>query len=288
MNDLSFVRGCILDLDGTVYRGQALIPGAMAAVKNLQQAGVGVVYLSNNASVSRAGVAAKLTGLGLAATPEQVVTGTSLAAGYVRAYYPEQRALLVGEEGLLDELRLAGVECEEAGGMRFQAHQYGLVVVGCDRHFTYAKLDQALQVLLAGGALVATDGDATYPTEDGLMPGTGAVLASIERAAGMPAIVAGKPSGYSAQVACATIGLPPEDCVVIGDRLDSDIALGRSLGGSALVLTGVTTEGQLHEARDEEQPDFVFADLMDAVQAILPVVAGSLKRSDPPRAVSDR
>lgn len=288
MRNLSFVRGCVLDLDGTVYRGMTPIRGAIEAVRRLQQASVPVAYLSNNASVSRAGVAAKLTGLGLEAHPKEVITGTSLAANYVRHHYPGKKALLIGEPGLLDELRLAGVKCCEAGDSCFRAEEYGVVVVGCDRHFNYRKLNQALQVTLTGGALVATDGDATYPTENGLMPGTGAVLAGIERAAGFRAIVAGKPSEYSASQASAMLGLPARACLVIGDRLDSDIAVGRHLGGSAHVFTGVTTEEELRKATGDQKPDFVFPDLPAVVEAVLGAQSKARGRHPSQEVCSDR
>lgn len=266
MKNLSFVRGCLIDLDGTVYRGRMPIPGAIEAVQRLEAAGIKVGYLSNNASVSRAGVARRLIQLGLELELPQVVTGTSLAASYVKDHFADRMALLIGEEGLAEELQLANITFGRAGESDFNALDYGAVVVGCDRHFSYVKLNQALQVLLLGGGLIATDGDATYPTEEGVMPGTGAVLAGIERAAGREAIVAGKPSRYAAQKACEALRLSLDECLVIGDRLDSDIALGQHIGGSALVYTGVTEPG--FDA-DIYKPSFAKDDLAEVVEVIL-------------------
>ena len=245
--NLQHVRGLALDLDGTIYRGNMAIPGAVEAVEQLLAAGVRIVYLSNNATQSRQEVVQRLHNLGLAATVDTVLTGTSLAASYARLHAGGQRALAIGEPGLLTELRLAGVDFVPAGEAVTDVDSFGLVIVGGDYHFSYTKLTQALHALQGDALLLATDADATFPAADGLKPGTGAILASIERVSGKTAVVAAKPSLFAATQSCAALQLSPQECLAVGDRLDSDIALGEHLGGAALLLTGVTSRSSFKD-----------------------------------------
>jgi HAD superfamily hydrolase (TIGR01450 family) len=186
MRPLYEVQGVILDLDGTVYRGNRSIPGASAAVERMLEAGLQIVYLSNNASDTRKDVTDKLERHGLPVASIPVITGTSLLAAYLYQHSRSGRVLIVGEAGLAEEIRMVGWEGVMAGSKRANScAEYDAVAVGCDRYFSYEKLDQAYQAIVRGAYLVATDRDSTYPTETGAMPGTGAVLTGIEFASSL-------------------------------------------------------------------------------------------------------
>jgi 4-nitrophenyl phosphatase len=180
-----------------------------------------------------------------------------VAAQFLRRRFGSVRFWYIGEEGILEEMRAAGhtlVSAEEAEW----------IVVGMDRSLTYEKLAQALRALLRGARLLATNEDPTFPTPEGLVPGAGAVVGALRGMGFPPEIVVGKPSPISFQVALEVLGLGPSEVLMIGDRLDTDIAGAQALGmDTALVLSGVTKPEDLTEARI--RPTYVAWDLLELV-----------------------
>ncbi|MGH2551500.1 MAG: HAD-IIA family hydrolase, partial [Thermomicrobiales bacterium] len=141
------------------------------------------------------------------------------------------------------------------------------VVIGLDLEFTYAKLKRGNKAIRAGAAFVATNADATLPTEEGLVPGAGSVVAALQTASGVTPVMIGKPEPTTILMSAKAMGLEPSDCVMIGDRLDTDILAGSRAGTlTALVLTGVSTRDEIATA--EALPDLVFSDLT-AMLAVL-------------------
>ena len=248
-------RGFLLDLDGTVYLGERLLPGAQAVLAALRAAGRRVCFLSNKPIQSRADYAAKLTRLGIPAAVEEVINSSYVLARHLAQEAPGARCFVIGEPPLVEELRAAGRAPVDDARVDY-------VVVAFDRTFDYRKLDVALQAVKRHGArLVGTNPDRTCPVEGGEVPDAGGMIGAVEGVTGQRVDpVVGKPSPITLRVALAHLGLPPSDCAIVGDRLETDIAMGRAAGlPTILVLTGVTRPGDPEIAR--WRPDHVVSSL---------------------------
>jgi NagD protein len=244
-------RGWLFDLDGTVYLGEAVIPGAAETIAALRAAGRRVAFLSNKPLYTRADYAAKLTRLGIPATAADVVNSSLVLARHLRTLDPGAPVFVIGEPPLVGELRAHGFEVRADADVRW-------VVIAFDRTFDYAKLDTALQAVRRHRArLIATNPDRTCPVEGGEIPDCAGMIAAVEAVTGerVEAIV-GKPSPLTLRVALETVGVEAHDCVIVGDRLETDIAMGKALGlATVLVLTGITRAGDPRIA--ELRPDRV-------------------------------
>lgn len=252
-------RGWLLDLDGTVYLGDALIPGADAVIAALRAAGRRVAFLSNKPLQSRAEYAAKLTRLGVPATAEDVVNSSVVLARHLAHLDPGAPVFVIGEPSLVAELQAAGFETRADPRVRW-------VVISFDRTFDYAKLNTALQAVTRHRArLIATNPDRTCPVDGGEIPDCAGMIAAVEAVTNRRVeIVVGKPSPIILKAALAVLGLPARECVIVGDRLETDIAMGQAEGlGTILVLTGVTRPGDRRIA--EVAPDLVLPSLRDVV-----------------------
>ncbi|HEY4016614.1 MAG TPA: HAD-IIA family hydrolase [Polyangiaceae bacterium] len=223
----------ILDLDGTLYRGEEPLPAAREALAALRAHGSRVRFLTNNSTRRPEEYAAKLSKMGFQAAPHEMYTSAMAAAETLRG--SARSAMVVGEEGLVSALERAGVT---TGGDRPDA-----VVVGLCRTFDYAMMSQAMQHLLRPDVrFVATNGDLTFPLEGGrLIPGSGAIVRAIASCAGREPEVVGKPNPYAIECILREAGVAAADTLVVGDRMETDIAAGRRAGCAVhLVLTGVT------------------------------------------------
>ena len=258
-------RAYIFDLDGVIYRGEEPQSGAAEIIQTLRSRGEQVYFLTNNSTQSRSQYAEKLTRLGVPARPEDVMTSAYATALYIREHKPGNcRAYVVGESGLKQELRSEGIEVvEEPNGKPID-----FVVAGLDREFNYAKLFNAQQAILKGAIFVATNRDPTFPLEEGLLcPGGGTMVAAIQTATGVDPQVIGKPDTYSVKKVMDMAGATPEETVVIGDRLDTDVWGGKRAGArTVLVLTGVTTEAEARNAPEEMKPDWIIRSLAELIQ----------------------
>lgn len=254
-------RGWLLDLDGTVYRGEALIPGADTTIAALRAAGRRVAFLSNKPLATRADYAAKLSRLGVPATPADVVTSSLVLARHLRRLDPGAPLFVIGEPPLVAELTAHGFEVRSD-------HRVRWVVIAFDRTFDYAKLDTALQAVRRSGArLIATNPDRTCPTEDGEIPDCAGMTAAVEAVTGRAVeVVVGKPSPLILEVALATLGVPAAEAVMVGDRIETDIVMGKRLGlATVLVLSGVTARDDPRVA--ETAPDLVLPSIRELVDA---------------------
>jgi glycerol 3-phosphatase-2 len=267
------IRLVALDLDGVVWRGEEVLPGAREALQDALRRGLDLRYVSNNSTAHRATVSDRLAGLGLPAGTERVLTSGFVTGRWLRERLPEGTpVLVVGEEGLERELREAGLVPRRAGAgagaVVPEAAAPKAVVVGMDRQFDYAGLAEAQAAILSGALFVATNRDATFPTPHGLKPGAGAIVAAVATAAEQEPVLLGKPGLALAEVLAAVTGVQPAETLFVGDRLSTDIAMGRAAGMvTVLVLTGVTSPEDLEAARaagsDELLPDYVLAGLAD-------------------------
>lgn len=234
--------GYLFDLDGTVYLGEGLIPGADRTIAELRQRGAEVLFLSNKPIARRATYADKLSKLGIPATEGDVVNSPLAAARYLASEHAGARVMVIGEQPLLDELTEAGVKLTGA------VAETDILLVSWDRQITYDTLHRAHDALTAGARFFATNPDVTCPVEGGRMvPDCGANIAYLEASTGRGLeVMIGKPSPIITEMALAQMGLGPQDCLMVGDRLNTDMAMGESAGlDTCLVLTGCTSRGDL-------------------------------------------
>lgn len=249
----------VFDLDGVVYRGDAGIEGAGAAMLTLQQAGWKLLFATNNASQPQHAVAEKITSrTGFAVDPADVVTSAMAAARFMQGRYAT--TYVVGAEGLKWEMNRAGIAVVDGP-------QVESVVVGVHFGLTYSEIDIASEAIRNGAAFIATNTDATYPTSGGrLAPGAGAVVAAVATASGVDPIICGKPHPAMGNM---VQDLAEGDVIwMVGDRLESDIELAKNHAWlSILPLTGVTTT--LDGAPADLIPDYVVDSIADVPEIVL-------------------
>ncbi len=252
--------GYALDLDGTVYLGEKLLPGAAEAISSLRQDGSRLVFVTNNPLHTGVEYAEKLRRLGVPASPAEIITSLDAMVGYLAQHRPGAPVVTVAEPLVDRTLAAAGHPIAE------RPEDASVVVVSFDRTFDYRKLHAAFRAVRAGAAIVATNPDPYCPTPDGGLPDCAAMLAAVEACTGRRAeAVVGKPSAHMAETILGRLGLPAADAAMVGDRLLTDVAMARAAGmGQVLVLTGATTAADVADAR--VRPEHVIASLADLVR----------------------
>jgi NagD protein len=262
----SMFKGFIFDLDGTVYLSDALILGANRVIRLLRESGRKVVFLSNKPIQTREDYASKLTRLGIPTKPNEVINSTFVMITYLQKIAPQARLFVVGESPFIEELRRAGFKITD------EPKEIDYVIAAFDRTFDYQKLNIAFQAIKLGAHFVATNPDRTCPIEGGEIPDCAGMIAAIEAVTNkkVEAIV-GKPSPIMIQTALEAMGLRPDDCILIGDRLETDIKMGKESGiATGLVLTGVTDEETLRASKGSSiQPDFIFQSIADVENLLI-------------------
>jgi glycerol-1-phosphatase len=235
----------VLDLDGCVWVGEAPTPGAPEAVSELRAAGKRVTFLTNDGRRAPEDYVRKLWSLGVQASLEEVVTAGA-AIQYLLAGRERTTAYVIGSPAIFRHVTDAGHRIVNGTD---QAGEAALVVVASHDEFNYRELKDATQALLAGAELIVANRDRTFPREDGLWPGTGAIVAALEYATGAKGHAVGKPEPQIFRAALDR--LSDGRVLVVGDRLDADLAGAAAVGlDGAIVLTGVTSRQQAEAARD--------------------------------------
>jgi phosphoglycolate/pyridoxal phosphate phosphatase family enzyme len=253
-------KGFIFDLDGTVYLSETLIPGADKVIHLLRESGKKVAFLSNKPIQTREDYASKLTRLGIPTRPDEVINSTFVMIKYLKKNAPKARLFVVGEDPFIEELRRADFMITE------EPKEIEYVITAFDRTFDYRKLNIAYQAIKLGAHFVATNPDRTCPVEGGEIPDCAGMIAAIEAVTNKKVeVIVGKPSPLIIQAALEVMGLKPEDCILIGDRLETDIKMGKESGiATGIVLTGVTNEDTLRSSKGSPiQPDFIFQSIAD-------------------------
>lgn len=252
-------RGVVLDLDGTVVRGDALLDGARDGVAALREHADAVLFLTNNPLRPASEHADRLRGFGVDATPEEVLTSADATVAYLRERHDGDRIFPIADDAIVAQLRDAALP------VTGDPAAADVVVAGYDPGFDFGALQAALDAFADGEtALVGTDPDVTIPTGDGLEPGSGAIVRAVAGVAERdPDAVLGKPSATTARLAADRLGVPPEACLLVGDRLDTDVALGDAAGmTTALVRTGVDADTAV-DGDAAVEPDHVLDSLGD-------------------------
>lgn len=235
--DRTKIRAVILDMDGVLWRGHKPIGNLPAIFKEMDQLGWKVILATNNPSATVEQFLEKLLRFGVVLRPDQIITSTVVASQYLKAKYPDAGPIyIIGEPGMVETF-------ERAGFSHSSRENVLAVVAGIDRQLSYEKLKQASLLIRSGKLFIGTNPDKTFPVPEGLAPGTGSIIAAIEAATGTQATIMGKPMPEMYKVCLQRLGSSPEETLVIGDRLETDILGGQTLGcRTALVLSGVTTE----------------------------------------------
>jgi len=261
----------LLDMDGVLYRGRHVLPGVPEALATLERAGHYLCFATNNGWSSTEEIVARLRHMGLTIQPDRLVTAAWMAAELLHDRWPRvRRPFVLGSQEVVRQLRGRGLQPVEEEAQR----EADALVVGIDLELTYRKLARAQAVGLRDVPFVATDLDGAYPWEESWLPGSGSIVAAVERATGRTATAAGKPEPhmYRALLQGLPTGIQP---VVVGDNLTTDIRAGRAAGyPSALVLSGIATAKDAAAASPSERPDFVVADLRAFVHEVVPRLGG--------------
>jgi phosphoglycolate/pyridoxal phosphate phosphatase family enzyme len=252
----------IFDLDGTVYLGDALLPTAGETISTLRDLGKRTVFLSNNPTHFRSDQAIKLTRLGLPTPDEDVINSSVVMVDFLRRNLPEAGLFVIGEEPLQTELRQAGFELTD------DIRRIDAVIASFDRTFEYRKLQIAFDAIRAGARFFATNADRYCPVPGGGQPDAAAIIAAIEACTNTKIeAVVGKPSRYMAEAILGLLDLPPQRCLMTGDRLETDVQMGLEAGmAAALTLTGATGEADL--AASEIRPTYVIGRLADLLPSL--------------------
>ena len=260
----------IFDLDGTVYLGDAALPGAVEGINELRRNGKRTLFISNKPLQPRDAYARKLTRLGIPTSSEDVIT-----SGFVLGYHlahtePDLRLYVIGENNLLNELRSHGLnivpEYVDQDPMQVIAPDgIDAVVVAFDRTLNYRKLNTAYQALVKGARFFATNPDKTCPMPGGAIPDAGGTIAALEYMTGRQVeLLAGKPSRLMIDVILRRLGVPPARVLLTGDRLETDIHMGQMAGMfTAVTLTGVSKRDDVK--RMSSPPDFIIESLKELV-----------------------
>ncbi len=247
----------IFDLDGTVYLGENLLPTAGPTIERLRAMGKRTVFLSNNPTYTCAEMAHKLTRLGLPTSVEDVINSSLVMAHFLQRHLPGGRLFVIGEQPLLDVLSEAGFELTD------DPTRIDAVIASFDRTFVYRKLQIAFDALRAGARFFATNADRYCPVPGGGQPDAAAIIAAIEACTGRTVeAVVGKPSLHMANAVLSLVDAAPQDCIMTGDRIETDVLMGLEAGmAAALTLTGAT---QLDDAlRFPVQPTYIIERLSD-------------------------
>ncbi|MFV0337164.1 MAG: HAD-IIA family hydrolase [Chthoniobacterales bacterium] len=246
--------GFLLDMDGVIYRGSQLIPGAQAFIQRLRQTNTPFLFLTNNSQRTRRDVAMKLCRMGVDAVEEDIFTCSMATARFVASQKPGGSAFVIGEGGLLNALHLNGYSVVE--------DKPDYVIVGEGRTMTFETIEKAVRLVAAGARLIATNLDPNCPTDAGIRPGCGAIAAMIENATGKKAFSVGKPSPVMMRAARIQLGLRSEETIMVGDTMETDILGGVGLSyRTILVLSGGTSPEDL--SNYAYSPDLVIPSIAD-------------------------
>jgi 4-nitrophenyl phosphatase len=284
----------LVDLDGVVYRGADPVPGVAAVLAARAAAGDDVVYVTNNSMHYRADYVTRLEAMGAPITPDTVVSSARATALYLTEQdRPIRRVFVLGAGGLEREIRDVGIEIVTAAYAATRMQQEGIdgaaaagpvdaVVVGLDPNVTYLRLAAAADCIRAGARFIATNRDPIYPTERGLRPGAGSLVAAVEATSGVTPVSIGKPAPRLLEIAARAVGRRARDAIMIGDGILTDLAAANALGARCVfMLTGVSTREQLRGLAAADQPVAVAQDAAELAAALETLAASEVAVTAP-------
>lgn len=247
----------IFDQDGTIYLGGIVFPAAVRFINHLRESGKRVLFFTNNASHSPEFYLGKLTRLGFSPDRSEILTAGDVTVQFILRHRKGKSVYLVGTPELEEQFRLAGVNL-----VSDEAKAADIVITSFDTTLTYKKLEVACNFIRSGAEYLCTHPDYNCPTETGFIPDSGSIAALVTASTGIEPTYLGKPYATTIDMIAEVTGTSREDMCIFGDRLYTDIALGKRHGvTSVLVLSGETTMADVDAAKDDDRPDFVYADL---------------------------
>ncbi len=250
-------HGFLIDMDGVMYRGEELIPGADEFISSLRQQEIPFLFLTNNSQRTRRDVVTRLRRMGINVEEEHIFTCAMATARFLASQKPHGTAFVIGEGGLLHALHRNGYAIVD--------RDPDYVVVGEGRALNFEMLETAVRMIQGGARLIATNIDRSCPTQHGLRPGCGAIVSMIEEATGQKAFSVGKPSPVMMRAARKELGLTAAETTMIGDTMETDIIGGIQMGyRTVLVLTGGTSLGDL--GNYAYQPDVIVDSIADLIE----------------------
>lgn len=257
------LRGAIVDLDGTVYRGNELVEGTQAGIDSLRAAGMDLLFFSNNPLKSGEAYLDRLSNLGLTVDGLQACSSGVVTTEYLADNHPNSTVFCIGDDELRDQFRAADLE------LTADAAETDVLVASWTAEFDYGDMRDALTAVGDETVFVGTDPDRTFPMPDGEeVPGSGAIIGSVAAVVGRePDAILGKPSEAARDAALSRLGVSAEECLVVGDRLDTDLRMGQESGmTTVLVLSGVTDRSDIDDS--DVTPDYVIDRLGDIDQVL--------------------
>jgi len=232
------IKNYLIDMDGVLVSGRKLIPGASEFIQSLHEKGLGYLVLTNNSIYTPPDLSHRLQMLGLDINSERIFTSAMATARFLDSQHPQGKAFVIGESGLTDAIYSIGYVTTDI------APDY--VVLGETLSYNMVSITRAVQLVAAGARFIATNPDPTGPSENGIVPATGALAALIEKATGVSPMFIGKPNPFMMRAALNFLGAHTEDTVMIGDRMETDIIAGVESGlETILVLTGIASRDDL-------------------------------------------
>ena len=268
--------GFLIDMDGVIYRGSQLIPGADTFIHLLIERGIPFAFLTNNSQRTRRDVVFKLQRMGIQVNESHIFTCAMATARFLAAQKPRGTAFVIGEGGLSHALHRNGYAIVD--------DDPDYVVVGEGRTFNMEIVEAAVRMILRGAKLIATNMDPNCPAVGGMRPGCGAIVAMLETATGRKAFSVGKPSSVMMRAARKELGLASAETIMIGDTMETDILGGVSMGyTTALVLSGGTRREDL--ALFAYRPDFILESIADLCrdEILREVISNHASRLEQPR-----
>ena len=247
----------IFDMDGTIYLGGVVFDCAVRFINSLRKAGKRVMFFTNNASHSPEFYLEKLTRLGFSPDPSEILTSGNVTIEFLKRHRAGKSVYLVGTPELCRQFEESGIKLSGE-----DEKSVDIVVTSFDTTLTYKKLDAACRYVRNGAEYLSTHPDFNCPTETGFIPDSGAIAAFVTASTGASPTYFGKPYAETIEMISEVTGVSRDKMCVFGDRLYTDIALGKRHGVTAvLVLSGETKQSDVDAARPEDRPDFVYADL---------------------------
>ncbi|MBO5415492.1 MAG: HAD-IIA family hydrolase [Clostridia bacterium] len=250
----------VFDMDGTIYLGNSPFDFAISFISHLHESGCGVLFFTNNASHTTDFYMTKLSRLGFAPQKGEIMTSGDVTIEFLKRRRAGKSVYLVGTDELVESFRSAGIKI-----LRGDEESADIVVTSFDTSLTYAKLEAACRFIRGGAEYLSTHPDKNCPTETGFIPDSGAIAALVTTSTDVTPTYFGKPYRETIEMISEATGIDPADMCIFGDRLMTDIALGKKFGVTAvLVLTGETQMSDVDNADEAYKPDFVFNSLADA------------------------
>ncbi len=249
--------GFIIDMDGVLYHGNRLLPGVNEFVDWLNSSGKQYLFLTNSSERTPKELHEKLKRLGVNAGEEHFYTSALATASFLANQKPDGSAFVIGDAGLINALYGKGYTINNVNP--------DYVVIGESHGYNFEKIELAVNLVMRGAKLIGTNPDVSGPIEDGVTPGTKALVAPIEIATGKKAYFVGKPNPLMMRIALRMLGVKREDAIVIGDRMETDVRCGlESEIDTLLVLSGITSRDEIDKF--PYRPHFVLNGVADLVQ----------------------